>query len=261
MAIITILLLLLFRSRPPLGAEEARATRPVLPPAPAPLQLRKMEPSAYEQERLANIARNNAKLTELGLKDDELIRTSKPQIKKRPRESKPVAAPTRASGRLSGAVVEELHGANDAIDALEEKLSYADPLKRASKAPRLTAEQCTKLNSLEDVSAEPLSKQELAALVLTRDDLINERTEGGWRAHKSKGTNMYAEKRQILQQAAKRHGLRWPSWLGKIQAALPPMGTTDTARDQTMYSIERAGTHEGPPNPATRPSPLLLCCA
>lgn len=205
-----------------------------------------MELSAYEKERLANIEANKAKLVELGIDEavTDIRAQKKPVSRKRPRDAKPPAKPTRASGRLAGEViVEEVSGsaALDALDALEDKAKgYLDPLKRASNVPRLTPEQSAKLNSLEPVSAGPLSAEELEAVELARDDQVSERTAGGWAAHKAKGTNMYAEKRAILRASASEHGLRWPTWLGKIQAALPPMGTTETARDQTMFAIERA---------------------
>lgn len=39
--------------------------------------------------------------------------------------------------------------------------------------------------------------------------------------------------------------MRWPSWLGKIEAALPKMGSTQSAQDQTMFAIERAACGMG----------------
>jgi len=97
-----------------------------------------------------------------------------------------------------------------------------------------------KLDALEQVSCASVTEAELAALELARDDLSTQKTAGGWQAHTKKGTSLWGEKRQILHMAAPKHGLRWPSWLGKIESALPPMGTTPAARDQTMYAIERA---------------------
>ena len=52
----------------------------------------------YERQRLANIARNNAKLAELGLDSVLLSRPSKPATKKRKR-ARPPAVPQRRSDR------------------------------------------------------------------------------------------------------------------------------------------------------------------
>ena len=183
--------------------------------------------SQYEKQRLANMQSNQAYLVSIGLEQASAdMRTDKQARKKRPREPKPKlpVAPTRSSGRLSGDYLPEgmFGGASlDALDAMEEKaartFSGLDPLKRASAAARISPEQSAKLDGLETASAGPLTEAELRALELARDDLVNERTEGGWKAHKSKGTSLYGEKRAILRQAAATHGLRWPSWLDAIQ--------------------------------------------
>ena len=76
---------------------------------------------------------------------------------------------------------------------------------------------------------------ELAAL-----NEIGSLSAGSWQSHKEKGTGQYEGKRALLAQARERHGLRWPAWLGTIQAALPPTGTTPSARHQTMFKLELA---------------------
>ena len=63
--------------------------------------------SAYEKARLANIARNNEVLEQLGLKDARLPRRKKAQRAKRPprkagRKRKPQGSPVRRSKRNSG---------------------------------------------------------------------------------------------------------------------------------------------------------------
>ena len=51
----------------------------------------------------------------------------------------------------------------------------------------------------------------------------------------------------LLKEAADNFGLRWPSWLDKIQGALPKMGSTPAAQHQTMFAIERAACGMGLP--------------
>lgn len=206
--------------------------------------------SAYELKRLQNIAGNNAKLAALGLEEAaSAMRTQAKGGRKRqrvPAEPKAKPPPPTRSSRSRGPAP-ELHDVPAELDdrAIEDQdgdglSSGPEKLKRSSDKPRLTAEQQAKLNTLEPVSSAPLTETDIAPIGMADADLKANRTPGGWQAHKSKGTSMYGEKRAILQDAARRHGLRWPEWLGKIEAALPPMGTKQDARDQTMYTIERA---------------------
>ena len=198
--------------------------------------------SEYEKQREQNIAANKARLAELGIEEAaEAVRTKPAEakvVRKRPREPRVAPAPSRASRRLSGAP-EELMGLemddNDVpMPVIEEP--RGDPLKQASNRPRLTAEQMARLNSLEEVSEGPLTDAEVAGLEGLEDALHV----GSWKVHKGKGTVMWGEKRKKLAELAAERSLRWPSWLGKIQGALPPMGTTETARHQTMLTIEQA---------------------
>ena len=197
--------------------------------------------SAYEKERLANIESNERVLVELGVLQAAAA-ARPPRKPKQPRaERKPAPqGPRRASGRLNGDVLPELFDGGPDLDELDRRAATQPGLKRASDVRRLTAEQMQRLDSLEPTSAAALSAEEAAAIDLAREDVAAGGTAGGWKAHKAKGTNMYTEKRTLLKEAAASRGLRWPSWLGKIQGALPPMGSTDSARDQTMFAIERA---------------------
>jgi len=202
--------------------------------------------SAYEQQRLSNIQRNNDQLKELGLVDQHGKSTTKFRRAERPktlRTPRKRSAPqqivsSRKSSRISGAPPPKPTLDDAALDALlgEKTRSFIEPLKRASDKPRLTAAQMAKLHSLEATSEGVVTDAEVSGLEGLREELVC----GSWMDHQSKGTNMYAEKRAKLAALAAERGLRWPSWLGKIQGALPPMGRTETARHQTMLSIEQA---------------------
>ena len=203
--------------------------------------------SAYELERERNIAANKAELIALGIEAAvEDVRTKKLRSKaqKRERQEKPPPPkPTRSSrsqgpAQMLGAIPAELD--DRTFEGDDGEIATVETLKRASRAPRLTADQMARLNLLEPVSAAPLTEADLGPLERARADLQDKKSEGGWKSHKAKGTSLYGEKRDILRAAAPRHGLRWPTWLGAIEGALPPMGTTAAARDQTMFSIERA---------------------
>lgn len=179
--------------------------------------------SEYEKLRLANIARNQAVIKALGL--DTAAAATKPvqATKKRARSDKaPAQAPTRGSRRLQGEAADE---EGDDETAVVPRTVH-QPLKRASREPRLTADQSARLNAMEEASAAPLKDDELLAVEQARE-YIDEQV-GGW-----------SDKRRSLEEAADMFGLRWPSWLAKLEEALPPMGTTQTARDQTMYAIMR----------------------
>ncbi|KAL3910535.1 MAG: hypothetical protein SGPRY_009019 [Prymnesium sp.] len=95
------------------------------------------------------------------------------------------------------------------------------------------------LDSMEETYSGPLSDEEVQAAIQARDYLLME-SSGGSRESRARGISHWGEKRALLREARDLFGLRWPSWLDKIQQALPPMGTTESARDQTMFAIERA---------------------
>ena len=184
--------------------------------------------SAYEELRLANIARNREQLKALGL--DTAATAMKPTqpARKRARVEKASQAPTRGSRRLQGEAADE--------EGEEEQTfvprTVHQPLKRASREPRLTAAQSARLDAMEEAATGPLTDDELLAVEQAREYVDEEG--GGW-----------SEKRRNLQDAADMFGLRWPGWLAKIEDALPPMGSTQTARDQTMYAIMRAACGMG----------------
>ncbi|KAL1529292.1 hypothetical protein AB1Y20_000246 [Prymnesium parvum] len=203
--------------------------------------------SEYELQRQANMASNKARLVEMGLEaaaDDIRSHTHrKPAQVKRAREvTVSHVQPTRArSSRLSGLPPEvepddDLIG--DPVD-LQLPIPRAGELKRGSTAPRLTVEQSAKLDAIEPVSSAELTDEEVHAVKRAQEYLLNEST-GSWREHQAKNTSLWAEKRQLLQEARDLFGLRWPTWLDQIQSKLPPMGATQSARDQTMFAIERA---------------------
>jgi len=206
-----------------------------------------MQLSAYELERLETMKENAAELERLGLAETaRQCRAAPPAVKaKRPPAKRPAkrapAVPTRPrSSRLSGAPPAAPSLDEKELDALlSDKPSYHEAPKRASALPRLTPEQSTKLDALEPVVAGALTDRELRALDLAKRDMLLGRTEGGWRAHQAKGTSMWAEKRRLLREAAEKHGLRWPTWLGAIQRAVT-MGNKEEAQNQTMFSIEKA---------------------
>lgn len=205
--------------------------------------------SAYELQRLENIKENEAALRGLGLDSAaQGVRTAPVarKARKRPAETeRPPPPRSSRSSRSRGPPPEFTDVPADLDDRTEEGVegtdlrNYAEPLKRPSNLPRLTAEQSAKLDGLETVSAAPLTDAEVDALRLAREDLVEQRT-GNWQVHTKKGTSLYGEKRAILAASAPARGLRWPTWLSAIEAALPPMGTTQSARDQTMFAIERA---------------------
>ena len=210
--------------------------------------------SAYELERKRNIEENEKQLYNLGLA--QAIEDVKPKAKQpRPKQPKLPATqpqPVRASRRLSGDTDGLVEPLNDAVldeaDGLTPRAR--DSLKRASTKPRLTEEQMAKLNALEPVSSAPLSEEESEAVALVAEDLANGRVPGGWRAYEGTSKSMYGDKRSLLRAAATARGLRWPTWLDKIEAALPGQwGKTQSARDQTMFGLERAavglGLHYG----------------
>ena len=185
-----------------------------------------MEPlSAYEEQRLANIAANKEKMVALGL--EEATAAMRPaQPKKRPMYSERAPPPkqSRGSKRLQGEAADDV---DDVPAAVESMATRTDPLKRASRVPRLTAEQSARLDALEEVSAGPLNEDELQAVELAREHI--DEAGGGW-----------SDKRAALEEAATIFPLRWPTWLGKIEDALPKMGNTKTAQDNTMFGIMRA---------------------
>ena len=122
--------------------------------------------SAYEELRLANIKRNMEHMKALGL--DMAAAATRPvaqPTKKRARTEKFPQAPTRGSRRLQG------EAADGDVD--EEQtfmpVTVHQPLKRASREPRLTAEQAAKLDAMEEVSAGPLTDEELLAVEQARE--------------------------------------------------------------------------------------------
>jgi hypothetical protein len=184
-------------------------------------------------------------------RDKEEEEDSVPPQRMRAKKSGP-PPPSRKSGRLSGemvAVAARSSGgklsAEDFVVGDDDLVALAiEPKKRASSTPTLTPAQRAKLDSLEPVSAAPLragaeAEAYLQKLQLAEEDMDEGKTFGGWRGHKARGTCQNAEKRSLLKEAAREHGLRWPEWLGKIHATVK-MGTTDSARDQTMYGLEAA---------------------
>ena len=205
--------------------------------------------SAYELEREKTIAANKAQLAALGLEDAaKACRTQAEGVRKRPRapaEPKPPPAPSSRSSRsrgpapVLGHVPAELDDRTfEADEDGDSPGPHAERLKQPSNHPRLTEEQMKKLNALESVSSAPLvTDAELAALELVREDL---RGGKGWQDAKKRNISLWGEKRTILQEAAPKRGLRWPTWLDQIEASLPAMGSTQTARDQSMYAIQRA---------------------
>ena len=226
--------------------------------------------TAYEALREANIERNRRMMIALGLETEgdaprssfltnKKKTTKAPAGVKRAREAPAAArAPTRGSKRLAGEIAEYEGGLEGDVGALgaegdfinddEDGLgSLREPLKRASKHARLTTEQAAKLNALEEASAGPLTPDELEAIDLSYEYIASQRTAGSWKAHAIKGTCMWEEKRVLLKEAADMFGLRWPSWLDKIQGALPKMGGTPNAQHQTMFAIERAACGMGLP--------------
>lgn len=206
--------------------------------------------SAYELMREKTIAANRAQLAALGLEEAaKACRTQAEGVRKRPRapaEPKPPPAPSSRSSRSRGSAPELGHVPAELDDRTFEADEdgdssgpHAERLKQPSNHPRLTKEQMEKLDALEPVSSDPLvTDAELAALELVqREDL---RGGKGWQDAKKRNVSLWGEKRTILQEAAPKRGLRWPTWLAEIEASLPPMGSTQTARDQTMYAIMRA---------------------
>ena len=190
------------------------------------------------------MAENHQFLVESGL--EAAVSGMRPKKNKRERTTPLPRKPSRGSRRLAGEVAE----LNDTLEGeafLDEDVpTQVDTLKRASNAPRLTAEQAATLDAQEEVSAGPLTEEELEAIGHAREYLRTDSTEGGWKAHSAKGTSLYEEKRALLAEAADMFGLRWPTWLGKIEAAKGiTWGSTATARHQTMFAIERAACGMG----------------
>lgn len=179
----------------------------------------------YERKRLNNIAGNQQHLISLGI-EKAAAAIKKPVTKpvmKRAREKAPPTK-TRGSRRLQG----EAADAEGEADEPQAFVPRAQPLKRASTEPRLTAEQSARLDALEEQSAGPLTAEELEAVEYAREHL-EENGGGNW-----------TSKRAVLEEAAEIFGLRWPTWLSKIEQALPKMGDTKSAQDQTMYKLQRA---------------------
>ena len=119
-----------------------------------------MELSAYEKERLANIEANKAKLVELGIDEavTDIRAQKKPVSRKRPRDAKPPAKPTRASGRLAGEViVEEVSGsaAGRAGCAGGQGQGLSRPAESAHQRAAPRTEQSAS-STAEPVSAGPL---------------------------------------------------------------------------------------------------------
>ena len=200
--------------------------------------------SEYELQRAANMEKNKAELVSLGLEDAVTAcrKPKKPTALKRPREEKP-REPTRGSRRLAGEAAEESTLDPEALDRLlenDERPVGGDPLKRASRAARLTPEQSARLDALEETSAGPLTDEEVSNLAEVRKYIAGNNS-GNWRVHQAKGTSLWEEKRQNLKDAAEMYEIRWPTWLADIEKA-PFMRTSkkDDARHQTMFAIERA---------------------
>jgi hypothetical protein len=202
---------------------------------------------AYELQRQETINANNAELRKLGIDvDREALKSSvQPKLQqKRPKKTKPTPQePTRGSSRLREPRAKPEERRVEEREEPEEP-AYHVKLKAASKARRLNPAHRAKLDALEPPRGE-VTEAEAQKFAKVAEDVRNGSLPGGWRAHKEKGTSMYAQKRELLRKSAEQHKVRWPSWLGKIQAALPPMGKTATAADQTMYAIERAAVGLG----------------
>ena len=193
--------------------------------------------SEYELQRAATIEENKAKLVALGIHDD-IAACRKPKKPKRQREEKPTREPTRGSRRLSGEAALEPELSPEALEALlddEKPAGLGDRLKRASTAPRLTPEQSAKLNALEDQSAAPLTDEEVTDLEEVRKYLSGN-SSGNWKSHKSKGTSLWAEKRQLLDEAKELYAIRWPSYVNPTPTAGWPADSAGVVRHRCTAS-------------------------
>ena len=119
---------------------------------------------------------------------------------------------------------------------------HAERLKQPSNHPRLTEEQMKKLNALESVSSAPLvTDAELAALELVREDL---RGGKGWQDAKKRNISLWGEKRTILQEAAPKRGLRWPTWLDQIEAQDGPAAALAAYCRLLDFAVPRVARQE-----------------
>jgi hypothetical protein len=221
-------------------------------PAPSASAPRAVAPgdeglSAYELERKETIRQNNLALHALGLADAvaEVRAAAVKTVAKRPkvaRPARPPLQPSRRSSRLEGGPAPAYKEVALIDDEPAARLDV-EPLKRASRAPRLNEAQAAQLASLDDsASQKALSPAQAAALASVHEAIRGGASLGGMKfieAVKTKGA-IHRNQRSLL---ANTQGLRHPGWL--------------QAEHSTAQHGERAGrggwtSHLG--------DALMLCC-
>ena len=96
-------------------------------------------------------------------------------------------------------------------------------LRRASDRKRLTATQLAKLDALDQVTAAPLTEQEVTALQHAREFL-----------------QLHGLRRTTLHDAKDQFGLRWPSWLAEFEAGMSNSSILAPQVSSIMLRIEKA---------------------
>ena len=217
--------------------------------------------SAYEQERLNTIGANNQKMVELGLMTEQEAAAQaalgmdvnvkpKPKRQKKEKTDEPPPRPTRGSSRLNGeapvaGIGETGRPSPNSVLPEEQQEEEDDPLptlKAASKDRRLTPEQMKKLDSLEEVSAAPLTDEEVEAAKKAREYVRNVDEQH----KKNKGVNYVGRRASLRKCVLKDEDLRWPTWLKEIETSLPKiqqhLGLNPISEDnkiKVMYALER----------------------